>query len=279
MSVDTHRTVPVLVYHSVCTDPAPLMRGWAISPTRFREHLAFLREQGYETLTVTDYAERLDRGDGALPERLVVVTFDDGFADFAAAAAPALVDAGVKGTIYISTAYIGGTSSWLGPDGEQPMLTWDAIDEIAALGIEIGAHAHHHWPLDELDDTAAELEITVSKRLLERHLGTAVTSFAYPHGYHTRRIKEMVRRAGYTSACAVKEALSGPGDDGFGLARIMIPGDAPVEQLDSLMRSAARAPRHERMQTKAWRAARRTRARFRPREQTGAFEGTSRDAS
>ena len=277
MSLASRRTVPVLLYHSVCTDPAPLMREWAISPARFREHLAFLTRERYETLTVTDYVALLDTPGTPLPERLAVVTFDDGFADFATHAAPALVDAGVAATLYVSTAYVGGASSWLGPDGEQSMLTWDGIAEVAALGVEIGAHAHHHWPLDELDAHAAEMEITVSKRLLERRLGTAVRSFAYPHGYHTRRIKDTVRRAGYANACGVKEALSGPGDDVFGLARIMIHGDASVEQLDSLMRGS-RAPRHEGVQTKAWRAARRARARLRPRGRTDALDAASPDA-
>lgn len=267
---DAARTVPVLVYHSVCTDPAPLMREWAISPARFREHLAFLTREGYETLTVSDYAARLDDPSASLPERLAVVTFDDGFADFAVSAVPALVDAGVASTMYVSTAYVGGSSSWLGPDGEQAMLSWDAIAQVAAAGVEIGAHAHHHLPLDELDDVSAEMEISVSKKLLERHLGTSIASFAYPHGYHTRRIKEMVRQAGYRSACGVKEALSGPGDDGFALARIMIHGDVPASRLDTLMRSSKRAARHERLQTKAWRAARRTRARFGPRVRSDA---------
>jgi peptidoglycan/xylan/chitin deacetylase (PgdA/CDA1 family) len=271
-TVQTDPRVPVLVYHSVCTEPAPLMKDWAISPARFREHLAFLTREGYETLTVTDYVSRLRTPGTALPDRLAVVTFDDGFADFALDAVPALVEAGVRGTLYVSTAYIGATSSWLGSEGEQPMLTWDQIGEVAAAGIEIGAHAHHHWALDELDDSSVEMEIGVSKNLLERHLGTRISSFAYPHGYHTKKIKEMVLRAGFSNACAVKEAMSGPGDDEFGLARIMIPGDAPVEQLDSLMRTSSRAPRHERLQTKAWRTARRLQVRFRPRTHSDALD-------
>jgi peptidoglycan/xylan/chitin deacetylase (PgdA/CDA1 family) len=269
--VDATRTVPVLVYHSVCTDPAPLMREWAISPARFREHLAFLNERGYTTVTVSEYVDML-RFALPMPEQLALVTFDDGFADFATAALPALVEARVAATIYISTAYIGGVSSWLGPDGEQPMLTWDAIDTIAAAGVEIGAHAHHHWPLDELDDVAAELEIGVSKKLLDRRLGRSIRSFAYPHGYHSRKIKAMVHRAGFDNACGVKEALSGPGDDEFALARIMLRGDASVEQLDALMRGSSRAPRHERLQTKAWRVARRTRARLELRKPADALD-------
>ena len=50
------RVVPVLLYHSVCSDPAPLMREWAQTPARFREHLAYLRDEGYTTLTLSEYA-------------------------------------------------------------------------------------------------------------------------------------------------------------------------------------------------------------------------------
>jgi peptidoglycan/xylan/chitin deacetylase (PgdA/CDA1 family) len=259
--VNVSRTVPVLLYHSVCTDPAPLMREWAITPEVFREHLEFLAAEGYESLTVTDYVRRLLAPKPSLPERLVVITFDDGFADFTTGAAPALADTGMAATLYVSTAYVGETSTWLGPDGEQPMLSWAAIADLAAQGIEIGAHSHQHRALDELDRATAQIEIVQSKQLLEEQLGALIESFAYPHGYHTRAIKDMVRFAGFSSACGVKHALSGPGDDPYGIARIMVPGDATVEELDRLMRGLSRAPRRERLQTKAWRAVRRARAR------------------
>jgi peptidoglycan/xylan/chitin deacetylase (PgdA/CDA1 family) len=254
------RRVPVLCYHSVCTDPPPLMRDWAISPARFREHLAYFAGEGMTTLTVTEYVRLLVAG-APLPERLVLITFDDGFADFATDAAPALAEAGMAATLYVSTAYVGETSHWLGPDGSQPMLGWDQITEVAAAGIEIGAHAHRHLPLDELDRTQAQLEIVEAKKRIEDQLGALVESFAYPHGYHTRAIKNMVALAGFSSAAAVKNALSGPGDDVYAIARILVPGDAPVEEVAHLMRKSSPAPRHERLQTKAWRTVRRARAR------------------
>jgi peptidoglycan/xylan/chitin deacetylase (PgdA/CDA1 family) len=263
------RTVPVLVYHSVCTDPAPLMRDWAITPDGFREHLAFLASEGYTTLTVSEYAQRLRAPAWSLPPRTAVITFDDGFADFATAAAPALAEAGMTATLYVSSAYMGETSSWLGPEGEQPMLTWSQIADVAAAGIEIGAHAHHHFALDELDRASAQIEIVRSKNLIEDHLGTPVESFAYPHGYHSRAIKEMVRLAGFTSACGVKHALSGPGDDLFALARIMVPADATTHDLGALISGLSRSPRHERLKTKAWRAVRRARTRRDPRVAAG----------
>jgi peptidoglycan/xylan/chitin deacetylase (PgdA/CDA1 family) len=259
------RTVPVLLYHSVCDDPAPLMREWAATPERFREHLEYLQAAGYESLTVTEYAALLRRPEVALPEKLVVITFDDGFADFTSGALPVLADTGMKATLYVSTAYIGATSWWLGPGGEQPMLTMPGILDLAAAGVEIGAHAHHHLALDELDPATAQVEIVQSKNLLEDQLGTMVESFAYPHGYHSAAVQEMVRRAGFTNACGVKHALSGPGDDLFGIARIMVPADASAEALHELMRGLHRAPRREMLRTKAWRVVRRARARREPR--------------
>jgi peptidoglycan/xylan/chitin deacetylase (PgdA/CDA1 family) len=262
-------TVPVLLYHSVCTDPAPLMKEWSITPDAFREHLAFLASEGYETLTVTEYAERLRAPAWSSAERVALITFDDGFADFATEVAPALADAGMKGTLYVSTAYVGGRSTWLGPDGEQDMLDWTQINDLYNAGIEIGAHAHRHLALDELDRATAQIEIVQSKNLLEDQLGTRIDSFAYPHGYHSRALQEMVRLAGFTSACGVKHALSGPGDDLYALARIMVPGDASAHDLGALMHNLHRAPRHERVQTKAWRTVRRARARRSPQLAAG----------
>ncbi len=61
--------------------------------------------------------------------------------------------------------------------------------------------------------------------MLEDRLGREVPSFAYPFGFHGPRIRALVERAGFRSACAVKDALSGPGDDPFAIARVIVPGD------------------------------------------------------
>jgi peptidoglycan/xylan/chitin deacetylase (PgdA/CDA1 family) len=258
------KTVPVLLYHSVCADPAPLMRDWSTTPERFRDHLAMIKREGYEALTVSDYAARLRSAAPHDLAHVVVITFDDGFADFVESAAPALLEAGIPSTLYVSTAYVGATSSWLGPDGEQKMLTWDMIAELPTFGVEIGAHAHHHVALDELDPAEAQVEIVQSKNLLENAIGTPIESFAYPHGYHGRAVKEMVRLAGFTNACGVKHALSGPGDDLFGLARIIVPHEADGDALLGLMKSMHRATRYETPKTKAWRVVRRSKARHQP---------------
>ena len=255
--------IPILLYHSVCDNPAPLMRDWSVTPARFAAHLSSIADAGYETLTVSDHVERLQSG-ASLPERVVLITFDDGFADFATHAAPALREHGFASTLYVSTAYVGATSSWLGPEGEQPMLSWDAIRDLPESGVEIGAHAHHHWELDALDPDVASREILMSKALLEDALGRPVSSFAYPHGYHTRTLQAVLRGAGFTSACGVKHAMSSPTDDVFGLARIIVPPESTGTELLALMTGLEPAPTREQLRTKAWRAVRRARAQRAP---------------
>ncbi len=260
----TSAPIPILLYHSVGTQPAPLLRDWSVTPETFRAHLGRLVDDGFTGLTVTELVTAVRSG-AALPERPVVVTFDDGFSDVAEYAAPALAQCSMPATLYVSTAYLGGVSTWLGPDGEQPMLTWDSVRDLADAGVEIGAHAHHHWALDELPTRAAETEIRESKGLLEDAVGRPLQSFAYPHGYHSRRLQQVVRDAGFTSACGVKHATSGIDDDLFALARIIVPHDATGADLVRLMTTLGRAPRRERLRTKGWRAARRLRARTRRR--------------
>jgi peptidoglycan/xylan/chitin deacetylase (PgdA/CDA1 family) len=261
--------VPVLLYHSVAPGATPEQRGWVTAPEVFAEHMAFLAERGYATLTVSEYAALLTRPITAAPESTVVITFDDGFADFVEHAVPVLTRHGLRSTMYVVTGCVGGTSSWLESIGEdqRPMLGWSDLNDLAGSGrgFEIGAHTHSHPQLDIIGRGAAWDEVRRSRGVLEDRLGRPVRSFAYPFGFHGSRIRALVRRAGFTSACAVKDALSGPGDDPFAIARVIVPGDASVSTLAELVAGRGRphAWRGERTSTKAFRVARRGAARAR----------------
>lgn len=74
-----------------------------------------------------------------------------------------------------------------------------------------------------------------SKRLLEDHLGQEVSSFAYPYGYQTARLRQRARETGYTSACAVRHAKSSLHDDAFRLARLMVRGEANLHTFAALL--------------------------------------------
>lgn len=257
----TTTAVPILLYHSVADDPAPRFERWAVTPTEFDHQMAYLASEGFRSLTLSRFVERVfERGEAAEP-RTVVITFDDGFADFSTSALPALERHGLAATLFVTTAYVGRTSEWLAPLGERrrPMLSWSQVRDVHAAGIECGAHTHTHPQLDTLSIAAARREIVVGKHELEEELGAPVTSFAYPHGYHSARVRDEVRRAGFRSACAVGQALATPTEDRFSLSRVVIDRGTDVPALERLLAGDGLpigAPRSL-VRRRAWRAARR----------------------
>lgn len=262
MSGTSH--IPILLYHSVSEQASGDFAPYAIPRAAFAEHLDVLVDRGHTALTVTDLVSHLERGED-LPERPVVITFDDGFADFASAAWPELAERGLPATLYVTTGVVGSTSAWLGGQGEgdRKMLGWDDLRDLAAAGCEIGGHTVSHPPLDCITRVDAEREIAGCRIELEDQLGRSVPSFAYPHGHHDQHVRRMVIDAGYHSACAVKNALSHPTDDRFGLARITVLSDMGPEVLADHLegRGVRLAPRRERLRTTAWRTVRRRRHR------------------
>jgi peptidoglycan/xylan/chitin deacetylase (PgdA/CDA1 family) len=252
--------VPILLYHSIAADTTPRYRRWAVPPDTFAAHMAYLHDQHYTPLTVTYVAQALADRRVRLPERPVAITFDDGLADFYSGAWPILAQHGFPATLYVTTGFVGQTSRWLAAAGQaaRPMLTWDQLARLQAGGVECGAHSVSHPQLDLLARAAAWEEIVRCKGALEERLGRPVTSFAYPHGYYTATVRGLVQDAGYASACAVKHAMSAPGDDRFALARIIVT-DMAVEGFAGLLAGDGLriAPTGERVRTKGWRTARR----------------------
>jgi peptidoglycan/xylan/chitin deacetylase (PgdA/CDA1 family) len=262
------KPVPILMYHSISDgEVAPRYRPYAVRPSSFERQVAHIRENGYTALSVSGFVRA--RTDGTLPERSIVITIDDGLADFYQNALPILMKHGVTATLYVVTGLVGGRCVWLDVRGEghRPMLTWEQIGEISRCGIECGAHTHNHPELDVLPAEAARKEILESKVALEARLGRSVASFAYPYGKYCRRVREMVQAAGFTSACAVKHALSSTDDDPFSLARIQVPPDVPLATFEQWLqgRGMRRAPQRQTVAKIAWRLARRAALRLRAR--------------
>jgi peptidoglycan/xylan/chitin deacetylase (PgdA/CDA1 family) len=257
--------IPILVYHSVSANPAPWIAPYTVTPLAFAHHLELMAASGRTALTVSQLVDAL-AGRAKLPQRPLLVTFDDGFADFARAA-PMLAARALPSTLYVTTGALCGRGPQRQPPKTAlppaPMLDWSQLLELAEQHVEIGAHTHTHPQLDVLHPAAADHEIRRCKHLLEEVLGREVPSFAYPHGFHSATVRRLVRQAGYTSACAVGNALSSHADHVFSLARLMVRADTTYQQIATWLagRDAPVAPYPERLRTRAWRLYRRARAR------------------
>lgn len=257
----TPRPIPILLYHAVAEDVDGPSAPWVISPAEFADHVAAVADSGARPITVAALAEMLETG-AEVPANTVVLTFDDGFADMATGALPVLAAHQWPATLFVTTGAIGATASWM-PGDRRPMLSWSALAELTSQGIEIGAHTVHHPQLDTVPREDARSEIVRSKVELEQRLGRRVVSFAYPHGYHDRHVRQLTVDAGFTSASAVKHAFSSDLDDRFALARVMVRrGDdagtvAGWARGEGLPTSTGRGPA---LASTVWRQVRRARA-------------------
>jgi peptidoglycan/xylan/chitin deacetylase (PgdA/CDA1 family) len=191
-----------------------------------------------------------------------VITFDDGYADFARTALPALQARSLVATLYVTTGWIedGKTAREPGPD--DPMLSWSQLPELLSAGVELGAHSHTHPHMDTLGASALRDELRRPKELLEDALRRPVESFAYPHGYNGPRVRERTREAGYRSGAAVRNILHRPGEDLFAISRLTLTRTTTEAQFSSWLDGVdgTAGPRQESVATKGWRAYRRARA-------------------
>jgi peptidoglycan/xylan/chitin deacetylase (PgdA/CDA1 family) len=246
--------IPVLLYHSVGDGPAPGDSWGAVPRRNFEAHLDAITASGRDSLTISALASML-RGERPLVERPVAVTFDDGYSD-TYEAVRALRQRGLCSTVYVTTSEVGGENR----------LSSEQVASLADLpGVELGAHAVRHRRLDELDDLELEDEVRRSKRQLERLTSRPVHSFSYPHGAYDGRVRNAVIGAGYRSAASVKNAISHHDDDPYAIARFTVTAATSTERVAQVLegKGAPVAWTGERVRTRVYRIARRSRRRLR----------------
>lgn len=193
----------ILAYHRVNSGRKDPM---AVSVENFRGQMNYFYERGYSSLTLEEFSTLLPHEN--VPQKTVVVTFDDGYRDNYLCAFPILKHFGFRGTIFLTSDYIGKNDvfpmdkdkNWDKVMDEDLPLTWEQVLEMKEYGMEFGSHTCSHWHLDELPEMEMVREIVESKRYLEQKLRSRVTSFCYPSGRYNQKVKEAVREAGYIAA-------------------------------------------------------------------------------
>lgn len=219
--------VPILMYHSVTDRPTSGTRPHAVRPADFAEQMAYLADRGFTALTFGELTAALDAG-GELPERPVVITFDDGYADFHEIALPVLDRLGLRSTLFV-------TSGWVRDAGPQaagrPLdrtLSWSQIREAAGHGVEIAGHSHSHPQLDQIPDRELREELRRNKALLEERIDRPVRTMAYPYGYSSARVRRAVSETGYQAACAVNNAVAAGRHDRLAVPRLTVGRDITI---------------------------------------------------
>jgi peptidoglycan/xylan/chitin deacetylase (PgdA/CDA1 family) len=271
-------SVPILMYHSVSPNPPRATRALAVHPEAFAAQMRHLSDNGFTTLTLDElYQHR--RLDQPLPAKPVVLTFDDGYADFAEYAWPTLARLGHTGTLFVTTGWVQDAG---GHSAGQPLdriLSWSQIAELSGAGVEIGAHSHSHPQLDQISPADLHTELSLPRDLLSAELGQPVSSLAYPFGYSDRRVRQMALEVGYRQAVSVANRIARPTADEFSIPRLTIRASTSMAAFADVVGEHHVAIRYAaaRTLTAGWRAVRRARALRRPSDRghlsSKAYEG------
>jgi peptidoglycan/xylan/chitin deacetylase (PgdA/CDA1 family) len=200
--------IPILNYHKVDTLQHPL----SISPSEFEEQMAYLSQNGYHTIIPDQLMDYLKYG-SPLPEKPILLTFDDGYLDNYTNAYPIMQKYGFTATIFI-------VSNLVGHDAR--FFSWDQAREMQQNGFVFGAHTANHLSLINLTAKQVMAELTDCRTEMARQLGNPPRYFAYPTGAYTLQIEEMVRQAGYKAAFTICYGQVGQSSDLYALERIPI---------------------------------------------------------
>lgn len=177
-------SIPMLLYHRVGSE----VDDYTVTTTRFEEDMKTLSWEGFNTLSLEQVKQRLQNADSPLPDKPIIITFDDGYLDNYIKAFPILKKYGMKASFYIITSMI----------GTEDRLTADHILEMAAAGMDFGSHTVTHRFLAELSPEEVKVELTQSKAELEKLLGKSVDFIAYPGGTYNTDTLRIASEAGYT---------------------------------------------------------------------------------
>ncbi|MFE1880777.1 polysaccharide deacetylase family protein [Streptomyces diastatochromogenes] len=228
--------VPILMYHAVASAPNDATRALSVAPEAFAEQMALIGDLGLTPVTTADLAARWRSG-RPLPDRPVLITFDDGYEGVHRHALPVLAKHGFPATLFVSTGWIKGAYDTGG--GLDAMLDWQQVRDLADGGVEIGGHSHSHPQLDQLDDATLRGELVRSTEIVTGELGARPVSFAYPYGYSSRRVRAAVREAGYAQALAVGNGLARRRQGPYALQRVTVRRGTDVEEFERLLQGRA----------------------------------------
>ena len=217
--------IPVLNYHAIDGNMAehPDSRNVSVSLQSFKDQMAWLHQQGYQSINENDLRKLLLERK-SLPGKHVLITFDDGYYSLYEHAQPVMAAYGFTATLFLSTAYIGkpyGLNDFYFV-GDDRQLSWDEIRSLSANGWSIQSHGNNHVKMNGLDKETLVREITESKKMIEDNLGKPVDSFAFPYGLYNKMVLDQLKATGYQLGYSVHSGLMYPSSNRYRVPRIEI---------------------------------------------------------
>ncbi len=212
--------VPIIMYHSVLESPKKKTK-YIVTPAQLDEDLRWLYENGYTTVVMQDIIDYVYEGK-ALPEKPVMITFDDGYYNNLIYAVPLLEKYGMKAVISVVGSFSDMFSESKDMNPSYAHLTWDDISELAASGtVEFQNHSygmHSTEPrkgVSKLKTESSEeykaifsADVMQNQEKLSRYSHTTPTTYTYPYGYSSDESEEVLKRLGFLATLSCYEKLN-----------------------------------------------------------------------
>jgi peptidoglycan/xylan/chitin deacetylase (PgdA/CDA1 family) len=219
--------VPILYYHYIRINPNPRDRvgfGLSTPPAAFHAQMQYLADHGFHVVSLQQAVIAIQNHSG-LPARSIVLTFDDGYADFFSNAVPILQSYGFTATSFVITGRMG----WGG------YMTPSQIVAADSMGFTIGAHTVDHVALAAQLPARASWEIKQSKVTLETLLGHPVRDFAYPYGSFNLYDMAQAKSLGFETAVSTLSGTWHSAGQLFELSRVRVGGGLPLAYFAKLV--------------------------------------------
>lgn len=199
-------SIPILMYHEIGYGPNSLY----VAEENFAEQMLYLYNNGYQAVSMAQASKLL--AEGKPRDKLVILTFDDGYVTFYTKAWPILKQYNFSATVYVITGYVGIYPNY---------LNWEQSKELSLNGMEIGCHTMTHPSLPTLDESGLIQQINASKSVLEQN-GFTVDAFCYPSGQYNNKTINQVAAAGFKSAVTTSYGVSNSYASPYLLSRLRI---------------------------------------------------------
>ena len=227
---EQHPQIPVLMYHRIAQDGPDELAPYRVSREAFRMQMAWLRRNGYHTIVSQELAWFLENSH-AFPGRPVMITFDDGYQDFADHAWPILRSHDFRAEVFVVTDRVGQSAEWdrhLGSPA--PLMDTATLMTLAAEGVAFGSHLASHRGADGLSTRELVEELTRSRAMLQQWLGRPVESFTAPFGITDERLRLLAADCGYRIGFNTTDGPVRLGSDPLDLPRIEVPGNTTSDE-------------------------------------------------
>ena len=197
--------VPILIYHHIKPLPQATSTDttFIVTPENFASQMQYLKDNNFATISFKNLLDYF-AGQFNLPEKPIIISFDDGVINQYDNAWPILKKYNFIATFFIFTSPIGKSANY---------MTWEQLKELSAAGMEIGGHGKYHLYLDRISPAELAVETAESKKVMEEKLGIKIIAFAYPFGAYNNKVTQALQNAGYQAVRdIVKGAVHTPSD-------------------------------------------------------------------